>query len=386
MLPDRGWDHAPAVARMLQESLPPSDNDPVSLETREQSPNRPAVSGMPAHARRGADPTTTTGGRLIGGRYRLDDVIGEGSMGTVWAATDEVLLRQVAIKDIKYPPGTPAVEVTQLQHRLLREARAVAALSHPNVTTVYDVLDTESGPMIVMELLQARPLTEIVSQQGSLSPQQTARIGSAVGSALTAAHARGITHRDVKPANVLIADDGRVTLTDFGIARNTDEHTMTGTGLILGSPAYIAPEIARGQPTGPASDAWSLGALLFYCLEGRPPFDRVTAIATLHSVIKDPVPPHPHSGSLGGAVSGLLIKTPTLRMTIDRALTIMTRVANDPTQPHPGDAPHPLTHNPGATQTRRPVPPARTDLPSPEPHATAPRSRWIRPAGRWWRH
>ena len=232
----------------------------------------------------------------MAGRYRLDGVIGEGSMGTVWAATDEVLLRRVAIKQIKYPPGTPAVEVTHLQHRLLREARAVAALSHPNVITVYDVLTTESGPMIVMELLRSRPLTEIVRQQGRLSPQHTARIGAAVGSALATAHARGITHRDVKPANVLITDDGRVTLTDFGIARNTDEHTMTGTGLILGSPAYIAPEIARGQPIGPASDAWSLSALLFYCLEGRPPFDQGTAIATLYSVVKDPVPPHPHAG------------------------------------------------------------------------------------------
>ena len=193
------------------------------------------------------------------GRYRLDSVIGEGAMGTVWAATDEVLLRRVAIKQIKYPRGTPANEIRQLQHRLLREARAVAALSHPNVITVYDVLTTETGPMIIMELLRASSLTEIVHQESRLSPRQTARIGTAICSALTAAHARGIVHRDVKPANVLITDDGRVTLTDFGIARNTDEHTMTGTGLILGSPAYIAPEIARGQPIGPASDAWALG-------------------------------------------------------------------------------------------------------------------------------
>jgi serine/threonine protein kinase len=266
-------------------------------------------------------------------------------MGTVWAATDEVLLRRVAIKDIKYPPGTPTSEVTQLRQRLLREARAVAALSHPNVITVYDVLTTESGPLIVMELLHARSLAEIVRQQGRLTPTHAADIGVAVASALTAAHRVGITHRDVKPANVLITHDGRIKLTDFGIARNTDEHTMTGTGLILGSPAYIAPEIARGLPVGPVSDAWSMGALLFFCVEGRPPFDQGTAFATLSSVVKDPVPPHPHAGNLGRVISGLLVKTPTLRMTIDRAFTIMTNATDNPAGTQAA-TPDPTPHHP----------------------------------------
>ena len=136
--------------------------------------------------------------------------------------------------------------------------------------------------------------------------------------------------------------DNRITLTDFGLARNSDEETMTGTGLILGSPAYIAPEIAQGRPVGPASDAWSLGALLFYCVQGRPPFDQRTAIATLTSVVKDPVPAHPHSGALGEVISGLLAKTPTQRMHIDRAFTIMKQIT------HPPDA-HPVT-------ARRPAP------------------------------
>jgi serine/threonine protein kinase len=275
-------------------------------------------------------------------------MIGEGAMGTVWAATDEVLLRRVAIKDIKYPPGTPAAEAAQLQHRLLREARAVAALSHPNVITVYDILTTPTGPVIVMELLHARSVAQIVRDQGRLTPARAATVGAAVAAALTAAHTVGTTHRDVKPANVLIGThDNRVTLTDFGLARNSDEQTLTGAGLILGSPAYIAPEIAQGQPVGPTADAWSLGALLFYCVQGRPPFDQGTAIATLTSVVKDPVPPHPHSGALGEVITGLLAKTPTQRMPIDRALTIMKQIVAVP------------DGNPATI--RRPAPSTRSD-------------------------
>jgi serine/threonine protein kinase len=271
----------------------------------------------------------------------------------VWAATDEMLLRRVAIKDIKYPPGTPTAEAAQLQHRLLREARAVAALSHPNVITVYDILTTPTGPVIVMELLHSRSVTEIVREQSRLTPARAAAIGAAVAAALTAAHTVGTTHRDVKPANVLIGThDRRVTLTDFGLARNSDEQTMTGAGLILGSPAYIAPEIAQGRPVGPASDAWSLGALLFYCVQGRPPFDQRTAIATLTSVVKDPVPPHPQSGALSEVITGLLAKTPTQRMPIDQALTIMKQIT-DPSGAHPATAgrptPTPSTRSTDAT-------------------------------------
>ena len=187
----------------------------------------------------------------------------------------------------------------------------------------------------------------------------------------------GTTHRDVKPANVLVGThDHRVTLTDFGLARNSDEQTMTGAGLILGSPAYIAPEIAQGRPVGPASDAWSLGALLFYCVQGRPPFDQRTAIATLTSVVKDPVPPHPQSGALGEVITGLLAKTPTQRMPIDRALTIMKQIA-DPSRPstRPAEATLPtmpgLRRHPAAAWTN-PQRSSRTDTPGPpEPVRTA---------------
>ncbi len=251
-------------------------------------------------------------------------------MGRVWAAADQVLHRQVAIKEIDFPPGTPAAERAQLEARTLREARAIASLSNPYVITLFDILTLEQGPVIVMELLRARSLAEILRQVGRLPDGQAATIGVAVASGLIAAHAAGITHRDVKPGNVLICDDGRIKLTDFGIARSSAEQTMTATGLLLGSPAYIAPEVANGVPVGPVSDAWSLGGLLFATVEGRPPFDQRTAIATLTSVVKDPVPPHPHSGRLGAVVSGLLVKTPSLRMRIDRALAIMRTVADDP--------------------------------------------------------
>ena len=207
-----------------------------------------------------------------------------------------------------------------------------------------------------MELLHARSVAQIVREQGRLTPARAAAIGAAVAAALTAVHTVGTTHRDVKPANVLIGThDNRVTLTDFGLARNSDEQTLTGAGLILGSPAYIAPEIAQGQPVGPASDAWNLGALLFYCVQGRPPCDQRTAIATLTSVVKDPVPPHPQSGALSEVITGLLAKTPTRRMPIDQALAIMKQIT-DKSGAHPVTAgrPAPSTRSADAT---RPVTP-----------------------------
>jgi serine/threonine protein kinase len=306
----------------------------MSDDTGQQTPDRP----MPAAGARGTEFRATIG-QLIAGRYRLDGVIGEGSMGTVWAATDQVLHRRVAIKDIKYPPGLPAAEVGRLHQRLLSEARAVAALSHPNVVTVYDVLTTASGPVIVMELLQAQSVADIVGRHGRRTAATAAAIGAAVASALSAAHAAGVIHRDVKPANVLIGNhDDKVTLTDFGLARKSGEATITGGGSIMGSPAYIAPEVAQGGPVDPISDAWSLGALLFYCVQGGPPFDQGSAFATLRSVVADPIPPHPHSGALGPTISGLLVKTPSLRMPIQQAVTALTAIVNGAPGVHAGRA------------------------------------------------
>src|ERR1700712_4735469 len=319
------------------------------------APPPPAPRGRGGVPARGPSPADNP--RVLVGRYRLDSVIGKGSMGTVWAATDEVLHRQVAIKEIDFPPGTPAAERAQLEHRTLREARAIAALSNPYVIPLFDTPPLPNGPVIVMELLYARSLAEILRKVGRLPAGQAATIGVAVASGLLAAHSAGITHRDVKPGNVLVCDDGRIKLTDFGIARSSADQTMTATGLLLGSPAYIAPEVASGVPAGPISDAWSLGGLLFATTEGRPPFDQGTAIATLTSVVKDPVPPHPHSGRLGAVVSGLLMKTPALRMRIDRALVIMRSIADDPSGTNlaavhriPRDAPSGAAGQPSAAQ------------------------------------
>ena len=227
--------------------------------------------GPGSAAARGAPPDAGgvgSGARLVAGRYRLESVLGRGAMGTVWAATDEVLQRRVAIKQVTLPPGLPVGEAAQLRQRALREARAVAALSSPYIITVFDVLTVDGEPVIVMELLPSRSLAEVLGEVGRLTDGQAGTVGVAVGSALLAAHAAGVTHRDVKPANVLIGDDGRVKLTDFGIARSAGEPTMTGTGLILGSAAYLAPEVAKGAAVGPGSDTWSLGGLLFACVRG----------------------------------------------------------------------------------------------------------------------
>jgi len=177
----------------------------------------------------------------------------------------------------------------------------------------------------------------------------------AVASALTTAHAAGIIHRDVKPANVLIGmTDAKVTLTDFGLARISDEQTMTGRGFIMGSHAYIAPEIAQGHPVVPTSDAWSLGALLFYCVEGRPPFDQGTAFATLKAVVTDPIPAHPHSGDLGPTISGLLVKSPSRRMTIHQAMTNLTTTLNGTTLNGVPPAASSRLARPGAGRSRFP--------------------------------
>lgn len=260
--------------------------------------------------------------RLVAGRYRLDAVLGRGTMGTVWSAHDEVLGRPVAIKEVLLPPGIPDAEADALRERSLREARAIAALSHPNVVTLYDVAREGSAPFVVMELVASRSLAEL-TRDGPLPPQQVAAIGAAVAAALQAAHAAGITHRDVKPGNVLVAHDGRIKLTDFGIARNPADQTLTATGLMLGSPAYIAPEIASGGPVNPASDLWGLGATLFAAVEGRPPYDAGTAMATVAAVVQDEVPKTSCSGPLAEVISGLMVKDPTRRLPLSQVRRLL---------------------------------------------------------------
>ena len=260
--------------------------------------------------------------RLVAGRYRLSGVLGRGTMGTVWSAHDEVLGRPVAVKEVLLPPGIPEAEADAVRERTMREARTIAALSHPNVVTLYDVAREGAAPFVVMELVASRSLAELLLA-GPLPPQQVIAVGAAVAAALQAAHAAGITHRDVKPGNVLVAHDGRIKLTDFGIARNPADQTLTATGLMLGSPAYIAPEIASGGPVSPAADLWGLGATLFSAVEGRPPYDAGTAMATVASVVQDEVPRASCSGPLAEVISGLMTKDPAHRMPLSQVRQLL---------------------------------------------------------------
>jgi len=253
---------------------------------------------------------------VIAGRYRLRSVLGSGSMGTVWSAYDEFLHRQVAVKEMKVPPGIPASQADELRERTLREARAIAVLSHPNVIILHDVARENDQPFVVMELLPSRSLAHILRDHGPLTVEQAAAVGIAVASALEAAHAAGITHRDVKPGNVLVASDGRIKLTDFGIARNVSEATMTRTGIMLGSPAYIAPEVASGGAVTPAADLWGLGATLFAAVEGAPPYDADgDPLETVGKVVNGKVP-KPKAGPLADVIGALMRKEPGKRITL----------------------------------------------------------------------
>ncbi len=243
-------------------------------------------------------------------------------MGTVWSAHDEVLGRPVAIKEVLLPPGIPEAAADVLRERSLREARAIAALSHPNVVTLYDVAKEGGAPFVVMELVASRSLAELL-HEGPVPLERALAIGAAVAAALQAAHAAGITHRDVKPGNVLVAHDGRIKLTDFGIARNPADQTMTATGLMLGSPAYIAPEVASGGQVSPAADLWGLGATLFAAVEGRPPYDAGDPVMTVSSVVLDDVPTPSCSGPLAEVIGGLMVKDPAARMSLSEVRTLL---------------------------------------------------------------
>jgi serine/threonine protein kinase len=265
--------------------------------------------------------------RLVAGRYRLLRLLGSGGMGTVWRARDEVLGREVAVKEVTFPRGLSDADRAVLVERTRREARAAARLDHPSAVTVYDVVEQDGAPYLVMELVEARTLADVVREDGPLSPQRTAQVGLALLGALEAAHARGIVHRDVKPSNVMVRDDGRVVLTDFGIATSTGDSSITSTGLLLGSPAYIPPERARGKPPEPASDLWSLGATLFTAVEGRPPYSGDEPILTVTAVVTGEHEPFVAAGPLEPVLEGLLEKEPALRLDAAGARALLREVA-----------------------------------------------------------
>ncbi|MEU6575054.1 serine/threonine-protein kinase [Streptomyces sp. NPDC046805] len=276
-------------------------------------------------------------GHLLAGRYRLGEVLGRGGMGTVWRAEDETLGRTVAVKELRFPSNIDEEEKRRLITRTLREAKAIARIRHNGAVTVFDVVEEDDRPWIVMELIEGRSLAEVIREDGLLEPKRAAEVGLAILDVLRSAHREGILHRDVKPSNVLIAEDGRVVLTDFGIAQVEGDPSITSTGMLVGAPSYISPERARGNKPGPAADLWSLGGLLYASLEGMPPYDKGSAIATLTAVMTEPVEEPKNAGPLKDVICGLLVKDPAQRLDEAGARAMLDAVIHAP-EPEPMDA------------------------------------------------
>ncbi|MFC9847399.1 serine/threonine-protein kinase [Streptomyces sp. NPDC060223] len=304
--------------------------------------------------------------RVIAGRYRLGARIGRGGMGVVWRATDQLLGRDVAVKEIALDTTLSADEARRQRDRTLREARAVAQLQHPHIIVVHDVVEDDERPYIVMELIEGGSLAERVSAGGPVDAREAARIGIGLLGALRRAHDAGVLHRDLKPANVLIADDGRAVLTDFGIAQVAGATTLTESGAFVGSPEYTAPERMSGARTGPESDLWSLGVLLCTVLSGESPFHRDSLGGILHAVVVDEIRPPAQAAPLLPVVRGLLERDPEQRLDAAEAER-MLRAFRDTGRTPPVTA--------GYTPTQRNIP-ARTptSAPPPSPSPGAPRS------------
>jgi serine/threonine protein kinase len=251
--------------------------------------------------------------RILVNRYALKAPLGRGGMGVVWHAHDLVLGREVAVKEVAFPAGMPDAERHSAQARVTREARAAARLNHQGVVTLYDVVTHPGGVFLVMELVDAPTLAGLVRVEGPLAPERVAEIGAQLASALEAAHRVGIVHRDVKPANVLVPQTGSAKLTDFGVASLTGDPRLTTTGLVIGSPAYMAPEQAQGEPTGPPADFWALGATLYFAVEGQPPFDKGASMATLAAIVNEAPQPMCRAGPLAPLITALLAKDPKAR-------------------------------------------------------------------------
>ncbi|MFF4741605.1 protein kinase [Streptomyces sp. NPDC001268] len=273
--------------------------------------------------------------RLLAGRYLLVEQLGHGGMGTVWRAQDQVLGREVAVKELTVR-GLPHEELAVLHTRMEREARAAARVKHPGVVTVFDVLEEDGRPWIVMELIDGQSLADVIATEGTLLPRDAARLGEHLLSALDRAHQLGVLHRDVKPANVLLERGGRVVLTDFGIAVMGGSTGLTRTGDVIGSPDYLAPERAMGHRPGPESDLWSLGVTLYAAVEGQSPFHRTTTMSTLQAVVAEELPEPRHAGPLAPVIEALLRKDPNQRPSAELAQRMLSDVAS-------GSAQHPPT-------------------------------------------
>jgi hypothetical protein len=265
---------------------------------------------------------------LVADRYRMTESIGSGAMGVVWQAYDERLHRTVALKQLLLQPGLSRADTDEARARAMREGRIAARLQHPNAVTVYDVAEHEGQPVLIMEYVPSRSLAAVLEAQGQLPPREVARIGAQVATALVAAHAAGIVHRDIKPGNILLADDGNVKITDFGISRAIGDVTVTATGMLAGTPAYLAPEVAKGEPPGPPSDVFSLGSTLYAAVEGQPPFGRSeNTLALLHAVAACRVIPSRQAGPLTSLLGQMLRAGPDDRPSMQDVATSLSAIA-----------------------------------------------------------
>ncbi|MEU5691249.1 serine/threonine-protein kinase [Actinosynnema sp. NPDC020468] len=270
-----------------------------------------------------------TSGGIIGGRYALDEHVGSGAMGVVWRARDTLLDRVVAVKQLRLPDLAPS-EVEQARARAMREARIAARLHHPDAITVFDVVVADGSPWLIMEYLPSRSLAEVLAERVA-TPAEAAAVGVHVAAALAAAHAVGVVHRDVKPSNVLIGTAGTVKLTDFGISRALDDGTVTDTGVIAGTPAFLAPEVARGDQPGAASDVFALGATLYAAVEGRPPVgDADNSLGLLYRASRGEFDPPRGAGELTAVLTRLLAVEPADRPTAAEAGALLAPLASAP--------------------------------------------------------
>ena len=262
--------------------------------------------------------------QLIAGRYQVLRAIGHGGMGTVWLCRDQILGREVAVKHVGALPGESATETK----RAMREARSAAALNHPNAVAVYDVVNHDGRPWLVMEYVEGQTLADEISHAGQLSPQRVADIGSQLAGALARAHERGIVHRDIKPGNVLIDKAGRPKISDFGIARGNGDEQLTQIGFLTGTPGYLSPELARGGDPHSASDVWALGATLYAAVEGQPPYEpNSNPIALLRTIATQPPRPMTHAGAVGPAIHQMMLEDPAGRWDMATSAQRLGRIA-----------------------------------------------------------
>jgi serine/threonine protein kinase len=304
-------------------------------------------------------------GWLLAGRYRLQAELGRGGMGRVWRGHDELLDRPVAVKEVTLDER-PQPEREALLGRMMSEARLAARLSHPHIAAVYDVVVADERPWIVLQLVPAPSLATVLAEQGPLPPATVARIGLQVMDALQAAHRAGIVHRDVKPANILLDADGRhAVLTDFGLATSLERPVgvgLTQTGIVVGTPAYIAPERARGEAPTPQSDLWSLGVTLYTAVEGRCPFEQGSALATISAVLTADPAPFERAGPLAPLITDLLAKDPAHRTGIENARRHLHRIGVPSLDRMPATG---AMASPAATAA--PASPKATHAPAPRP-------------------